>query len=134
MKLGAFPSTSPVRILLAVGAMAFGLGLSAPASAACAVGYLRNVVQVQADDRGDPFGIQFPDDELPDYKALGFTPVSCDSGTPVFETPGRYRDEVCLAANTGNEAVQEQMRRAFGVEFRRLCASAERLAGPWGGR
>lgn len=122
------------RRRLAIAFAAIMFGLPSAAHAACAVGHLGNVAQVQTDERGDVFGIQVPDDELAGYLDLGFTQVSCDSATPVFDPPERYRDDICLAANTGNDAVQEQMRRAFGVEPRRLCASAERLAGPWGGR
>jgi hypothetical protein len=114
----------------AVLAMAF---IAAPASAACMKVTYQNVPQVAQEDRGRDFEVVVPDRLLPMLEAEGLEEVACEPALKTAEGRQAKRDEICELAHWGNSAVQEQIRRAWGVHPGLLCLAVETEVGRWTG-
>ncbi|MEO1920821.1 MAG: hypothetical protein ABGW84_02920 [Sphingomonadaceae bacterium] len=102
------------------------------ATPACMTGKLGDVPQVRANLRGRSYPIVVAKQDVPFLQSHGFELTDCGA-----LNPGRlrqflkYRDEICLIADTGNEAVQGQYQRILGVRPAVLCSSMELVAGRW---
>lgn len=98
----------------------------------CLARPLSDVKQVPAARRGRSFQIVAAAEYVPLFEAGGFQVVDCKgAGLGAIRSQARYRDRVCRMAASGNDAVQNQLRRALGVSPAILCANAERVAGRW---
>ncbi|WPZ03966.1 hypothetical protein T8S45_00070 [Blastomonas marina] len=99
---------------------------------ACMVGTLRDVPQVPESLRGKRYPIVVAELEVPAYEARGFEIANCgDADANRLRRFLRYRDEICLIAASGNEAVQRQYEAALGVRAKRLCDSSQLVVGLW---
>ncbi|MXO57688.1 hypothetical protein [Pontixanthobacter gangjinensis] len=98
----------------------------------CMSGAFRNVPQVTESRRGQAFRIVVAARDVKNLEVNGFSVVDCkvaDLATAVRR--GGWRDEICELASAGNEAVQNQLERVYGVRPSILCGSAELVAGAW---
>jgi len=96
------------------------------------VGTLRDVPQVPESLRGKRYPIVVAELEVPAYEARGFEIANCgDADANRLRRFLRYRDEICLIAASGNEAVQRQYEAALGVRAKRLCDSSQLVVGLW---
>ncbi|MDN3644632.1 hypothetical protein QWY75_00270 [Pontixanthobacter aestiaquae] len=98
----------------------------------CMARPLSDAPQVKREKRGQPFRILTVERSAKSLEAKGFRRVDC--GTADFaraDKKNAWRDEICELASTGNEAVQNQLEKAYGERPAVLCASAEMAAGQW---
>ena len=101
-------------------------------NAICMVRPLRNVAQVRPEDRGKPFHILAVEQSVSAFEAKGFSQVQCAEAELMKpEARKAYRDNVCLLAEGGNDAVQSQLERAFGERPSVLCENAELVVGAY---
>lgn len=98
----------------------------------CMARPFRDVPQVRAERRGQPFHIVTVERAVPGLEAKGFARVDCTAADLARgERRSGWRDEICKLASEGNEAVQNQLERAYGEKPAVLCAMAEAVAGQW---
>jgi len=98
----------------------------------CMTRPMSNVAQVRHENRGQPFRILTIEGAAKALESKGFTRVDCRTADLVqADKRGGWRDEICELASTGNEAVQNQLTRAYGERPAVLCAAAEQVAGQW---
>ena len=100
--------------------------------AVCMARPLGDVAQVRAEQRGQPFRILTIERAASAMERRGFERVDCMAAD--LAAAGKreaWRDEICEAASVGNQAVQNQLERAYGERPAVLCAAAEVVAGPW---
>lgn len=116
--------------LAAIGA----IFIAVPASAACMQGTLQDVETLQAKDRGKSFEVLVAEEDVEVLRQHGFVVSECSAGLRTPEGQAAARDAFCEQTYSGNEAVQEQMRRIFGVHPALLCRTAELVSGSWNGR
>ncbi|MCP5384193.1 MAG: hypothetical protein H6919_03285 [Sphingomonadaceae bacterium] len=91
-----------------------------------------DVPQVPVARRGQPFRILTIERAASGLEAKGFTRVDCTVADLVLAGKrAGWRDEICELASKGNEAVQNQLERAYGERPAVLCAMAEAVAGQW---
>ena len=94
-----------------------------------------NAAQVKREKRGQAFRILTIESAVKARESKGFKRVDCR--TADFAQASRknaWRDEICELAATGNEAVQNQLERAYGERPAVLCAGAELAVGKWDGK
>ncbi|HWT31684.1 MAG TPA: hypothetical protein VN240_11740 [Propylenella sp.] len=123
-----------LRRLAGLLAMAMLSLVAVPASAACMHGQLQAVEAVAAEDRGKTFEVLVADSDVEKLRRHGFEITECQGQMRSADAQVSARDAVCELAYSGNEAVQEQLRRILGVHPALLCRTAERVAGPWAGK
>ncbi len=102
--------------------------------AVCMTGLEGRVAQVPLTRQGQPFEIVVSSDDIDSFASKGFVVAACDSQRADETQWQVYRDEVCSLAAFGNDAVQNQLSRAFGEYPATLCRSVEKVAGEWNGR
>ncbi|WP_209348248.1 hypothetical protein [Pontixanthobacter sp. CEM42] len=96
---------------------------------------LSDVKQVSREKHGQPFRILTTERTARGLEAKGFTRVDCVTADLVqADKKNAWRDEICELAATGNEAVQNQLEKAYGERPAVLCTGAEMAAGMWEGR
>jgi hypothetical protein len=99
---------------------------------ACMTGSLQNVEQVKQANKGKRFPIIIAVSDVPLLESVGFERIECSAS--VLNSQAKrtaFRDRVCELAAYGNEAVQDQVEKAVGVDSGVLCGSAELAVGPW---
>ncbi len=98
----------------------------------CMTRPLSDVKQVSREKRGQPFRILTTERTAKGLEAKGFRRVDCSTADLVQASKkNAWRDEICELAATGNEAVQNQLEKAYGERPAVLCAGAEMAAGKW---
>ncbi|MCB0072196.1 MAG: hypothetical protein KDE20_12090 [Caldilineaceae bacterium] len=101
-------------------------------NAVCMLRPFGDVPQVPVARRGQPFRILTIERAASGLEAKGFTRVDCTVADLVLAGKrAGWRDEICELASKGNEAVQNQLERAYGERPAVLCAMAEAVAGQW---
>jgi|GEM_PF-1256902 len=100
-------------------------------AATCMQGMYAEVSQVPEAQRGTSYTVMVATAQVPLLELAGLQSVACVDDGAVWQQA--QRDEICELAYSGNQAVQEQMRRALGVHPTILCFSAEQVAGAWNG-
>lgn len=94
-------------------------GLSAPASAKCAV---RSAMQ--ADGKTAGFTVVVPDAKVAEVGALGYQEASCAA-----IDKAKFREQVCAPEKIGNSGMRRQLEIASRVSFEDLCTLARAEAG-----
>lgn len=98
----------------------------------CMARVLDEVAQVPAAKRGQRFRIIAIERIAPSLEAKGFERADCSTADLASSNSrNSWRNEICELASTGNEAVQNQLERAYGERPAVLCAAAELVAGQW---
>lgn len=101
-------------------------------SAVCMARDFVDIPQVAQEARGRRNMILATPRSVSVLEGKGFTRIECaEAGLSSARDQESSRDLVCELAAGGNEAVQEQLTRAFGASPAEMCALAERVAGPW---
>jgi hypothetical protein len=103
------------------------------ASAACLSPSTDQAQLSSAAQRSAPQQVLVADADAAALEAKGFTPAPCSGELADQAVQSRYRDTLCGLVAASNEATQKQMERALGAAPALLCASAEKLVGPWNG-
>ena len=94
-------------------------------SVVCMARPLPAIAQVLAPQQGMPLYVAIAAANSKQLKNAGFSEVGCDvAGLASPEQLGEWRAKVCGYADFGNEAVQNQYARAFGISPRALCSAA----------
>ncbi len=98
----------------------------------CMARAMKDVPQVRSEKRGQQIRVVTIERSAKTMEAKGFKRVECSAADLArSDRRGAWRDEICELASTGNEAVQNQLEKAYGERPAVLCASAEQVAGPW---
>lgn len=121
------------RVLMPLSMVIFSL-IAIPASAACMQGAFQNVETLSPNDRGKSYDVVVAEEDVEAFRQYGLEVRECP---PKLLSPGGQaaeRDAICVATYSGNEAVQAQLARVFGIHPGILCESAEKLAGEWQGK
>ena len=121
------------RLLSLFAALLVSLLAASSASAACMQGAFQNVEALRPEDRGKTFDVLVADADVEAFRQYGFEASECRADLLTSEGQAAERDAICKLTYSGNEAVQAQLARVFGVHPALLCRSAELVAGRWPG-
>ena len=117
------------RLPLAAFFMSFAVAGSA--HAACMSKKWEDVAQVPEENRGKAYFVIVAPGDVQALREQGFENAECSE---LKGAESEYRDAMCEMSDFGNEAVQNQFERALGIRPRKLCETAEKVAGPWAGK
>lgn len=97
-------------------------------------GTFQNVDALSPEDRGTSFEVLVADADVQTFLQAGLEPSECRPDLLSPAGQAAERNAVCAMTYSGNEAMQAQLARVFGIHPGLLCESAEKLAGEWHGQ